>query len=184
MAVRIPSGNSCGGRNTGQLHNVERRHGVPAQEELLPLPWEEAPAELSVDVFFSAHVVYSLARIEDFLLFLERVAQRWAAVVLFGGPAESRVNGVWQAVYAEVRLSNPGLQQLLPVLWSLDRYPDVTMLDVPPWPLGKPERARRSLRRRLHVVPGSDADKRLEAAMNTLLLDWGMASSGQETGGL
>jgi hypothetical protein len=38
-----------------------------------------------VDASFSAPVVYSLARIEDFLLFLERVASRWAAVVLFVG---------------------------------------------------------------------------------------------------
>jgi hypothetical protein len=93
-----------------------------------------------------------------------------------GGKCPAHVpiaQGVWRAVYGEDRLSNPGLPQLLAVLWSLERYPDVTRLDVPLCPLGKPERARRSLRRRLHVVPGSDADQRLEAAMNALLVDWG-----------
>jgi len=140
---------------------------------LLGVPWEDAPDDLSVEVAFSAHVVYSLSRIEDFLLFLERAARRWAAVVLFGGPAHSRLNPIWQKVHAENRLLNPGLPQLLSVLWSLDRYPDVAMLDVPPWPLGAPERARRSLRRRMHIVPDSAADERLESAMETLLADWG-----------
>lgn len=70
-------------------------------------------------------------------------------------------------------MSNPGLPQLLAVFWSLGRYPDVTMIDMPPWPLGHPVRARRSLRRTLHVVRGSDADARLEAAMKTLLVDRG-----------
>lgn len=140
---------------------------------LVPSTWEDVPADLSADVVFSAHVVYSLPRIEDFLQFLERVARRWVAVALFGGPAQSRLQAVWNAVYGEDRLSNPGLPELLDVLWSLERYPDITMLDVPPWPLGNAERARRALRRRLHVVPGSPADDGLQAATEALLVDWG-----------
>jgi hypothetical protein len=77
------------------------------------------------------------------------------------------------------------------VLWLLDRYPDVTMLDVPArplglwavgplgrWavgPLGDVVRAQRSLQRRLHIVPGSPADSRFENAMETLRRsDWVM----------
>src|SRR5262249_14860722 len=107
------------------------------------------------------------------LLFLERAAQRWAAVVLFGGPAESRLRAIWEQVYGEGRLSNPGLPEVLDVLSSLERYPDVTMIDVPAWPLGQGDRVRRALRRRLHVVPGSAADGRLLDAMADLLVDWG-----------
>jgi SAM-dependent methyltransferase len=140
---------------------------------LVPSTWEEAPADLSADVAFSAHVVYSLPRIEEFLQFLERVARRWVAVALFGGPAQSRLQAIWKAVYGEDRLSNPGLPELLAVLWSLERYPDVTMLDVPAWPLGDAERARRALRRRLHVMPGTPADDRLQSAMQTFVVDWG-----------
>jgi hypothetical protein len=47
---------------------------------LVPSTWEYAPADLSVDVAFSVHGVYSLPRIEEFLQFLERVARRWVAV--------------------------------------------------------------------------------------------------------
>src|SRR6266516_2548755 len=151
---------------------ADARSAGVANIRLVPTTWEEAPGDLSVEASFSAHVVYSLPRIEDFLLFLDNAARRWVAVVLFGGPSQSRVNPIWQAVYGEARLPNPGLPQLLAVLWSLERYPDVSMLDVPAWPLGKPDRARHNLRRRLHVVPGSAADERLEAAMETLLVDW------------
>ncbi len=145
---------------------------------LLRSTWEEAPAGLLADVSFSAHVVYGVSRIEDFLLFLERAARRWAAVVLFGGPPQSRIDAIWRAVHGEARLLNPGLPQLMAVLWSLDRYPDVTMLDVPGWPLGDADRALRGLRRRMRVVPGSAADDRLQGAMGGLLVDWGNGQLG------
>ena len=156
----------------GALVEDARAAGV-TNIRLLRATWEEAPISLRADVSFSAHLAYAQSRIEDFLLFLERAARRWAAVVLFGGPAQSRVDPIWRAVHGETRLLNPGLPELMAVLWSLDRYPDVTMIDVPGRPVGTPERALQSLRRRLHVVSDSAADERLQRAMDTLLVDWG-----------
>jgi len=134
--------------------------------------WQDS-AELHADGVFAAHVVYALVEIEAFILRLQAVAQRWCAIVLFGDPPQSRLFDFWPAVFGEPRLPNPALPQLLDVLWSLGIYPDVKMLEVPIWPLGQPQRARNGLRRRLHLVPGSAADIRLESAMDELLVDWG-----------
>jgi hypothetical protein len=99
-------------------------------------------------------------------------------VILFAEPPQSRLFGFWQAVFDEPRLPNPCLPQLLDVLWSMAIYPDVRMLEVPAWPLGPTERARNGLRGRLHLVPGSTADRRLAAAMRELLVDWGDGALG------
>jgi hypothetical protein len=134
--------------------------------------WQDASG-LRADGVFAAHVVYALADIEAFVMQLQCIARRWCGLILFGEPPQSRLFNFWPAVFGEPRLPNPALAQLLEVLWSLKIYPDVNMLDVPVWPLGTPERARNGLRRRLHVVPGSEADARLESAMRELLVDWG-----------
>jgi SAM-dependent methyltransferase len=133
----------------------------------------EALDDLQVDAAFAAHVVYSLPAIEAFVLRLQAAARSWCAVVLFAEPPQSRLLPFWPAVFGEECRVNPHLPQLLEVLWSLGIFADVTMLEVPIWPLGPPDRARNGLRRRLHLVPGSPADGRLAQAMGELLTDWG-----------
>src|SRR5262249_43256350 len=103
---------------------------------------------------------------------IQHSARTWCAVILFADPPQSRLFDFWQAVFGEPRLPNPALPQLLDVLWSLGIFPDVTMLDLPTWPLGPFGRARNGLRRRLHLQPGTAADARLEAAMSELLVEW------------
>ena len=66
-------------------------------------------------------------------------------------------------------MPNPALPQLLEVLWSMRIYPDITMLEVPVWPLGPFARAHNGLRRRLRIASGSQADTRLESMMRELL---------------
>ncbi len=134
--------------------------------------WQDV-AERMADAAFAAHVVYSLADIEAFVERLEQLAQRWCGLVVFAEPPQSRLFSFWEAVFGERRLPNPALPQVLDVLWSLGIYPDVKMLQVPIWPLGPRARAQTGLRRRLHVLPGSVADARLDAAITQLLVDWG-----------
>jgi 2-polyprenyl-3-methyl-5-hydroxy-6-metoxy-1,4-benzoquinol methylase len=130
------------------------------------------------DSVYTAHLVYALPNIEEFVIRLQRLARRWCGIILFAEPPQSHLANFWPAVFAEERLPNPCLPQLLDVLWSLAIYPDVTMLQVPTWPLGHESRARNGLRRRLRIVPGSQADERLGAAMRELLTDWGDGALG------
>ena len=134
--------------------------------------WEDLEG-VTTDAVFAAHLVYGLPSIEDFLLRLHATARNWCAVILFGEPSQSRLSDFWPAVFGESRMPNPHLPQLLDVLWSMGIFPDVSMLEVPAWPLGPAARARNGLRRRLRVVPGTAADARLASAMAELLVDWG-----------
>jgi SAM-dependent methyltransferase len=134
--------------------------------------WEDLGTDMA-DGAFAVHLVYALPAIEDFVLRIQSIARQWAAIVVFAEPPQSRLFGFWPAVFGEPRQPNPSLPQLLDVLWSLGVYPNVSMLEVPIWPLGPPSRAGANLRRRLRISAGSEADVRLEAAMADLLVDWG-----------
>jgi 2-polyprenyl-3-methyl-5-hydroxy-6-metoxy-1,4-benzoquinol methylase len=140
--------------------------------------WQDYFSEVAADGVFAAHLVYALPNIEEFVHRLERFAQRWCGIVLYADPPQSHLAGFWPAVYGEARLPNPCLPQLLDVLWSLRIYADVSMLQVPAWPLGHASRAQIGLRRRLRIVSGTRADARLEVAMRALLTDWGDGALG------
>jgi 2-polyprenyl-3-methyl-5-hydroxy-6-metoxy-1,4-benzoquinol methylase len=139
--------------------------------------WQDV-SERMADAVFAAHVVYSLPEIEAFVERLEQLTTRWCGLIVFADPPQSRLFGFWEAVFGETRLPNPALPQVLDVLWSLGIYPEVKMLEVPVWPLGRKARAQNGLRRRLHLAPGSPADARLESAISTLLVDWGDGALG------
>jgi hypothetical protein len=136
--------------------------------ELIQSTWEDAP-ELHVDAAFAAHVVYHVHAIEAFLRTLHRAAGRWAALVSFAGPPQAHLFPFWERVHGEPRAPGPHLPQLVAVLESLGFRPAVELADVPLWPLGPPERARATLRRRLYVRPDTPADARLLAVMRELL---------------
>jgi 2-polyprenyl-3-methyl-5-hydroxy-6-metoxy-1,4-benzoquinol methylase len=154
------------------LESDAQERGLSDNVRVVPSRWQDV-SEPVADAVFSAHVVYALPEIEDFVLRLEQLARRWCGVIVFAEPPQSRLFNFWPAVFGERRLPNPALPQLLHVLWSLGIYPDVKMLEVPIWPLGPQSRAQNGLRRRLRLVPGSAADARLAAAMSQLLDDWG-----------
>ncbi len=133
--------------------------------------WEDAP-KLEADAAFASHVTYTAREIEDFLLRMSRAARRWAAVVVFADPPQFALGAFWPLVHGQERLRLPCLRELLDVLWSLDIYPDVTMLPPVPVPaVGAPEDAHDRLRYRLFVTPGTAADERLATAMERLLVE-------------
>lgn len=132
----------------------------------------------SADGVFAAHLVYALPEIEELVLRLQHLASRWCGIILFAEPPQSHLADFWQTLFGEARLPIPCLPELLDVLRSLRIYPDLKMLQVPIWPLGRAARARNGLRRRLRIVPGSPADTRLEGAMRELLIDWGDGALG------
>jgi len=153
------------------LENDARDQGL-ANVHVVQARWEDL-TEDSSDAVFAAHVVYALPRIEEFVLRVQQAARSWCAIILFAEPSQSRLFDLWSAVFGETRLPNPALPQLLEVAWSLGIYPDVTMLEVPIWPLGPASRAHNGLRRRMRLTPGSESDQRLAKVIPELLTDWG-----------
>jgi hypothetical protein len=145
--------------------------------KVVPARWQDYSAD-GPDGVFAAHLVYALPNIEGFVHRIERFVRRWCGIILYADPPQSHLASFWPAVFGEARLPNPCLPQLLDVLWSLGIYADVSMLQVPAWPLGHGSRAQAGLRRRLRIVPGTPADARLEVAMRDLLTDWGGGSLG------
>ncbi|MBV9356358.1 MAG: methyltransferase domain-containing protein [Chloroflexi bacterium] len=136
--------------------------------EIVETTWEEAPP-VNVDAAFAAHVVYHVRAIEAFVLKLDRAVRRWAALVVFADAPQAHLSVFWERVHGERRAPGPHLPQLLDVLGELGVDAVVQRARVPLWPLGPPERARDTLRRRLYVRPDSPADVRLRAAMAELL---------------
>jgi 2-polyprenyl-3-methyl-5-hydroxy-6-metoxy-1,4-benzoquinol methylase len=145
---------------------------------VVPSRWQDYASDSGTDAVYAAHLVYALPNIEEFVQRIERFAEHWCGIILYAEAPQSHLAGFWPAVYGEARLPNPCLPQLLDVLWSLGIYADVKMLQVPAWPLGPAPRAQHGLRRRLRIVPGTQADARLEAAMRDLLTDWGDGALG------
>jgi precorrin-6B methylase 2 len=140
--------------------------------EIVESTWEEAPA-FDVDAAFAAHVVYHVRAIEEFVLKLDRAARRWSALVVFAEAPQAHLSVFWERVHGEPRAPGPHLPQVLDVLRELGFAPVVERAAVPLWPLGPPDRARDTLRRRLYVRPDTPADARLGAAMQELLEDRG-----------
>jgi len=146
--------------------------------------WQDLNEPLA-EAVFAAHIVYAPPEIEAFVESLELLARRvvrgacvWLAAAV--ATLQPVAGGLWWR-----RLSNPSLPQLLEVLWSLGIYPDVTMLQVPIWPLGPWPRAQNGLRRRMRILPHSPADRRLEHAMTELRskLDEAELAAAWKTGG-
>jgi hypothetical protein len=71
---------------------------------------------------------------------------------------------IWNAVHEEKRIDMPGLPELLPVLWEMGIYPNVTMGPPGGGPRTMPsmEAALAVARHFLYVAPDSEKDRRLQ----------------------
>jgi 2-polyprenyl-3-methyl-5-hydroxy-6-metoxy-1,4-benzoquinol methylase len=136
---------------------------------LVPSRWQDLP-DLQGDALFSSHMIYPMLEIEAFVRWMTGAARRWAGIAIFAVPPQSWIAGFWPLVHGEERVPAPHFPQLVDVLNDLGLGPiDVTLIDAEPFPMGSYDGALARLRRRLYVVPGSDADDRLRAAMRDLL---------------
>ena len=64
----------------------------------------------------------------------------------------------------------PGLAELLPLLWEMEIYPDVQMLEPSPiQTFESKEQAFEQLNQRLYVKPGTGQEERLKRAIEDLL---------------
>jgi SAM-dependent methyltransferase len=131
--------------------------------------WEEAIVE-SADVVLCAHVVYGVVDIASFVRKLDKSAQRAVAIVVGTSAPLSRMSPLWEAARNEKRIDLPALPELLPVLWELDVYPDVRMIEAPrPLSAQTLEAGLQIARHFLYIEPGSAEDTRLVKAAPGLL---------------
>lgn len=130
--------------------------------------WEDADVEPH-DVAFCANVVYGVTDIEPFLRKLDGVARELVAIVVFMEAPLSTLSPLWRAVHQEERINLPALPELLPVLWEMGIYPNVSMMPpTPPRRAPTMEAAVAFARHMLHVDEGSEKDRRLLEAADRL----------------
>jgi SAM-dependent methyltransferase len=117
------------------------------------------------DIVFCANVVYGVADIEPFLRKLDEAATEIVAIVVFYEAPLSQLSPLWKAVYQEERIDMPALPELLPVLWEMGIYANVTMMPgLPPRRMPDLDAALALARHMLWVDVGSEEDKRLVEA--------------------
>jgi len=130
--------------------------------------WEDAEVEPH-DVAFCANVVYGVTDIEPFLRKLDGVARELVAIVVYMEAPLSTLSPLWKAVHQEERINLPALPELLPVLWEMGIYPNVSMMPpTPPRRVPTMEAALAFARHMLHVDEGSEKDGRLVEAADRL----------------
>jgi SAM-dependent methyltransferase len=154
----------------GVLREAATSNGI-GNVSVVEATWEDAQAAPS-DLVVCAHVLYTARDIGPFLRKMEAHAREWVAVVLFTDPPQSQLFPFWPRVHGQERLRLPCLSELIEVLGEMGVGPAVHML--PPRPSqGFPDRdrARGALRARLFLTAGTQADRRLEEAMDELLVE-------------
>jgi cyclopropane fatty-acyl-phospholipid synthase-like methyltransferase len=133
--------------------------------------WEEAEVN-PADVVISAHVVYMIEDIQAFVVKLVEHAREKVLMPTFMRPPMARYAPFWRWVHGENRAELPGAAEFMQVLWEMGLYPNIEMFEPEPYRALKDwQTALQTLRRRMYVKPGTDAEARLLRAMHELLLE-------------
>ncbi len=88
--------------------------------------WDEASVDAH-DLVLCANVVYGVVDIEPFVRKLAEAARDRVAIVVYMDAPLSRMSPIWAEVHGEPRIDLPALPELLPVLWDMEIYPNVSM---------------------------------------------------------
>ncbi len=133
--------------------------------------WEDARVEPS-DVLVCAHVVYGISDIEPFLRKVDSSTNERVMVLIFTETPMGGMTEVWKRVHGEDRIDLPALPELMNVLWEMDIYPDVEMVQTSgPRSAEDMKSALEMLRRIVYVEPGTEKDTRLMEAAKELLIE-------------
>jgi SAM-dependent methyltransferase len=133
--------------------------------------WEEVEVE-PADYVLCAHVVYGTAEIEPFIRKLDDHAMARVLVLAYMDSPLSAVFPFWKAVHGEERIDLPALPQLLKVLWEMDIYPDLELIQThSPETVASWEVGLALLRELLYVRPDTEKDQLLQKAMCQLAVE-------------
>ena len=117
------------------------------------------------DVALISQVGYDIAEFSGFLDTMEAHARRLCINVMFSSAPISDWAPLWPAVHGETRQLLPAAGEMLTLLFARGRTPEVRFLDLPPRTYRDLEALHDSARQPLWVLPGSEQDARLEAAV-------------------
>lgn len=131
--------------------------------------WEEVEVP-SADVTLCSWALHHVLEAALFVRKLEECAKDRVVILEMMETPSAQYAPFYERVHGKIFTPLPGVPELLNLLWSMDIFPDVTMLS-PEIPVLGTDRSStlEELRRRLFVSEGSDADERLRAAADELL---------------
>ena len=154
----------------GALQESARESGID-NVNVMQSSWEEAKVQ-PADIVLCAHVVYGVADIERFVRKLESSATEHVVILAYVRSRAAQFSPFWKPVHGEDRIDLPGLPELMNALWDMRIHPDLEMVeDDRGQPAETREEALNVLRRLLLVEPDTNADGRLQAAMEKLLIE-------------
>lgn len=132
-------------------------------------PWEDATAPMA-DMVLCSLVLHHVAEVGPFVEKLQRYARDRVVVVEMGETPGYVDRPFFQRVHGSVPTPLPGLAKVMELLWSMDIYPDVEMLDPETVVMDTDlDGAIEQLRGRLAVQEGTAKDALLRAAAEELL---------------
>lgn len=134
-------------------------------------PWEEVSVD-PAEIVLVAHVLYGVADVVPFVRKLEEHARERVLILTFMRAPQSYLSPLWKAVHNEERVDLPALPELLEVLWEMDIYPDLEMVQASgPAVFESRDEALEELRSRLYVSPGAESERRLKRAVDQELVE-------------
>ena len=135
--------------------------------------WEETEVP-SADVTLCSWALHHVLEAAPFIKKLEERARDRVVILEMIETPSAQYAPFFERVHGKTLTPLPGVPKLLNLLWSMDIFPDVTMI-TPEVPVLNADRSAtlQDLRRRLFVEEGSDADERLRAAADELLEESG-----------
>ena len=133
--------------------------------------WEDVH-ELSANIVLCSLVLHHVMDAADFVKKLQKHARDRVVIVEMMETPGAVEMPFYKRVYGSAPTPLPGLPKVLELLWALDIFPDVSMVSPETAVLDTDrEGVLEHLRRRLSVEEGTDADERLLAAADDLLVD-------------
>ena len=133
--------------------------------------WEDVPSP-AADVALCSLVLHHVLDAAPFVRKMQQYAKERVVIVEMMETPGAIEMPFYERVHGAAPTPLPGLPKILELLWALEIYPDVTMVE-PETAVLDTDRdgVLDHLRRRLSVEEGSEADHRLQAAANELLVD-------------
>ena len=132
-------------------------------------PWEDAMAPMA-DMVLCSLVLHHVSDVAPFVEKLQRHATDRVVVVEMAETPGSSDRPFYERVYGSAPTPLPGLSRVMELLWSMNIYPDVEMIEPETVVIDADrEGALEQLRRRLYVEEGTAQDERLRAAADELL---------------